>query len=128
MKLESQITNNHSSLIYNQSKRRSTPVENVRQIHPFYAKQSQCQVRQNQPKHFCNNEIRAIGHLVIQTNKAKNKANLTQNKPNSNPIKPKTNPIQSQFVLQRTGFIKQTFLLQYQKIVYKILLARKEKS
>jgi len=34
MKLEYQITNN-------QSKRRSTPVENVRQITPFYAKQSQ---------------------------------------------------------------------------------------
>jgi len=41
MKLESQITNNHSSLIDNQSKRRSTPVENVRQITPFYAKQTQ---------------------------------------------------------------------------------------
>jgi len=52
MKLESQITNieaqrksrlfgNHSSLIDNQSKKRSTPVENVRQINPFYAKQTQ---------------------------------------------------------------------------------------
>ncbi len=43
MKLESQITNNHSSLIDNQSKRRSTTVENSLQINPFYAKQSQFQ-------------------------------------------------------------------------------------
>ena len=52
MKLESQITNieaqrksrlfgNQSSLIDNQSKRRSTTVENSLQITPFYAKQSQ---------------------------------------------------------------------------------------
>ncbi len=58
MKLESQITNieaqrksrllgNHSSLIDNQSKRRSTTVENSLQITPFYAKQSQFQVGQN---------------------------------------------------------------------------------
>ena len=73
---------------------RSTPVENVRQITPFYAKQSQSQARQKQPKHFCNNEIRENGHLVIQTkqtqfkaNKAKNKPNLTQFKANSNPSK-----------------------------------------
>ena len=41
MKLESQITNNHSSLIDNQSKKRSTTVENSLQITPFYAKQTQ---------------------------------------------------------------------------------------
>ncbi len=41
MKLESQITNNHSSLIDNQSKRPSTTVENSLQINPFYAKQTQ---------------------------------------------------------------------------------------
>ncbi len=52
MKLESQITNNHSSLIDieaqrksrplgNQSKRHSTPVENIRQITPYLKKQSQ---------------------------------------------------------------------------------------
>ena len=44
MKLKSQIINNQSSLIDNQLKRRSTPVENVRQITPFYAKQTQSQV------------------------------------------------------------------------------------
>jgi hypothetical protein len=75
--------------------RPSTTVENVRQISPFYAKQSQCQVGQNQHKYFYNNEIRKIGQLVIQTkqtqfkaNKANFKPNLTQNKPNKNPIKP----------------------------------------
>ena len=71
----------------------STTVENSLQITPFYAKQSQSQVGQNQHKYFCINEIRKIGQLVIQTkqtqfkpNKAKNKANLSQNKANSNPI------------------------------------------
>ena len=71
----------------------STTVENSLQISPFYAKQSQSQVRQNQHKHFCDNEICKNGQLVIQTkqtqfkaNKAKNKPNLTQNKPNSKPI------------------------------------------
>ena len=47
MKLESQITNNHSSLIDNQSKRPSTTVEKALQITPFYAKQSQSQIGQN---------------------------------------------------------------------------------
>ena len=72
----------------------STTVENSLQIHPFYAKQSQCQVSQNQPKHFVINEIRRNRQLVIQTkqtqfkaNKAKNKPNLTQFKANSNPNK-----------------------------------------
>jgi hypothetical protein len=36
---------------------RSTQVENVRQINPFYAKQSQSQVRQNKHKPRDNNEI-----------------------------------------------------------------------
>jgi hypothetical protein len=62
---------------------------------PFYAKQTQSQVRQKEPKHFCNNEIRENGHLVIQTKQSQFKANLTQNKPNSNPIKAKTNPIKA---------------------------------
>jgi len=68
---------------------RSTTVENSLQITPFYAKQTQCQVGQNQHKHFCNNEIRHNGQLVIQKkqsqfkpNKAKNKPNLTQFKAN----------------------------------------------
>ena len=71
----------------------STTVENVRQITPFYAKQTQFQKWQNQHKLFCNNEICKIRQLVIQTkqtqfkaNKAKNKPNLTQFKANSNPI------------------------------------------
>jgi len=86
----------------NQPAKRSTTVENSLQINPFYAKQSQCQVSQNQPKYFVINEIRRNGQLVIQTkqtqfkaNKAKNKPNLTQNKPNSNPIQTQTKPIQS---------------------------------
>ena len=81
----------HFSSLY--TNLRSTTVENSLQITPFYAKQSQSQVSQKQRKLFCDKQIRIVGHLVIQTNKAKNK-------PNSNPIKPKQtqfNPIQSQF-------------------------------
>ena len=58
---------NFSSLFTNL---RSTPVENVRQITPFYAKQSQSQVGQNQPKLLYDKYICNLGHLVIQTNKA----------------------------------------------------------
>ncbi len=65
----------------------STTVENSLQISPFYAKQSQSQVRQNQHKHFCNNEICKNGQLVIQTKQTQFKANKAKNKPNSNPIK-----------------------------------------
>jgi len=77
MKLESQITNNHSSLIDNQSKGRSTPVENVRQITPFYAKQTQFYA------------------FIARKRRFHEKTNpiQTQFKPNSKPIKPKTNPI-----------------------------------
>ena len=69
----------------------STPVENVRQITPFYAKQSQSQVRQKQHKHLCSNEILKNGHLVIQTNKAK------------------TNPIQTQ-LLQRAKLMQSVYI------------------
>jgi hypothetical protein len=92
MKLESQITNtqyrrsrhigNHSSLIDNQSKRRSTPVKNVRQITPFYAKQTQFWKWQNEHKHLRNNDIRKNGQLVIQTKQSQFKPNKAKNKPN----------------------------------------------
>jgi hypothetical protein len=75
----------------------STTVENSLQITPFYAKQTQSQVRQNQHKIFINNEIRVNGQLVIQTKQTQFKANKAKNKPNSNPIKANSNPIQSQF-------------------------------
>jgi len=97
MKLESQITNNHSSLIDNQSKRRSTTVENSLQITPFYAKQSQFWKCQKQHKHFCNNEIRKNGQLVIQTKQTQFKSNKAKNKPNSNPIKPKQTQFKPNF-------------------------------
>ena len=61
---------------------RSTTVENSLQINPFYAKQSQCQVSQNQPKYFVINEIRKNGQLVIQTKQTQFKANKAKNKPN----------------------------------------------
>jgi hypothetical protein len=93
MKLESQITNNHSSLIDNQSKRRSTTVENVRQIHPFYAKQTQFEGGPNEHKHYCSNEIRNFRHFDGPKNKAK-----------TNPIKANSNPIQSQFKPKQTQF------------------------
>jgi len=69
MKLESQITNNHSSLIDNQSKRPSTTVEIALQISPFM---------QNKP-----NFMRFSPENDDLT---KNKPNLSQNKPNSKPI------------------------------------------
>ena len=63
---------------------RSTPVENVRQIHLFYAKQSQfysffAQKRRFQEK---TNPIQT----QFKPNLTQNKPNLTQFKPNSNPI------------------------------------------
>jgi hypothetical protein len=54
----------------------STPVENVRQINPFYAKQSQFQKCQNQHKHLLNNEIRKIRHLAGVQKQTQFKANL----------------------------------------------------
>ncbi len=69
----------------------STTVENVRQITPFYAKQSQSQVGQKQRKLFFSNEILKNGHLVIQTNKAK------------------TNPIQTQ-LLQRAKLMQSVYI------------------
>jgi hypothetical protein len=90
MKLESQITNtqyrrsrhigNHSSLIDNQSKRRSTPVENVRQITSFYAKQSQFYAFLTGKRRF-HQKTNPI-QTQFKANKANNKPNLTQNKPN----------------------------------------------
>ena len=90
-----------SSLITNVP---STFVENPLQIDPFYAKQSQSQVRSNQHKHLFNNEIRKYRHLVIQTNKA-----------NSNPIKAKTNPIQTQFVERVKNDAKFVFTKDYEE-------------
>ena len=71
----------------------STTVENSLQITPFYAKQSQSQVCQNQHKHFCNNEIRQDRHLAIQTKQSQFKPNKAKNKPNLTQFKPKTKPI-----------------------------------
>jgi hypothetical protein len=71
----------------------STTVENVRQISTFYAKQTQSQVHQNQPKLLYDKYIRKCGQLVIQTNKAK-----------TNPIKANSNPIQSQLKPKQTQF------------------------
>ncbi|MBW7991387.1 MAG: hypothetical protein FVQ84_15435 [Planctomycetes bacterium] len=84
----------------------STTVEKALQITPFYAKQSQCQVGQNQrnllyDKHICKN-----GQLVIQTKQS-------QNKPNSKPIKPKTKPIQTQSKPIQTQFQTSDICLQF---------------
>ncbi len=65
-----------------QPAKRSTTVENIRQITPFYAKQSQFWKCQKQHKHFCNNEIRKNGQLVIQTKQTQLKPKQTQFKPN----------------------------------------------
>jgi hypothetical protein len=77
---------------------RSTPVENVRQISPFYAKQSQSQVRQIHHKLFYSNEIRVNGQLVKSDKQSQNKPNLSQNKPNSNPIALKPKMTQSEYL------------------------------
>jgi hypothetical protein len=77
----------------------STTVENVRQITPFYAKQTQFQKWQNEHKYFLNNKIRKFRHFDECQNKAKTnpiKANSNPIKANSNPIKANSNPIQSQ--------------------------------
>jgi fructose-specific phosphotransferase system IIA component len=64
---------------------RSTPVENVRQINPFYAKQTQfCAFFTGKRRfHQKTNPIQT----QFKANKANNKPNLSQNKANSNPIK-----------------------------------------
>ncbi|MBC8470737.1 MAG: hypothetical protein H8D56_14790 [Planctomycetes bacterium] len=74
----------------------------------YYAKQTQSQVPQNQPKLFCDKQIRALGHLVIRKNKPKTnpiqsqfKPKQTQFKPKQTQNKAKTKPIQTQF---QTGF------------------------
>jgi hypothetical protein len=91
MKLESQITSNHSSLIDNQSKRRSTPVENVRQITSFYAKQTQFYAFFARKRRFHE----------------KTKPIQTQLKPKQsqfNPIQSQFNPKQTQFKANQTQF------------------------
>ena len=73
----------HFSSLY--TNLRSTTVENIRQITPFYAKQTQFQKWNNEHKYFLSNEIRNFRHFDGWKNKAK-----------TNPIKAKTNPIQTQ--------------------------------
>jgi hypothetical protein len=99
MKLESQITNNHSSLIDNQSKRRSTPVENVRQINPFYAKQSQFDGGSNEHKLRYQKQLQDIIPLAQAKKQSQFKPNLSQNKPNSNPIKANLPPFKGTYLL-----------------------------
>jgi len=82
MKLESQITNNQSSLIDNQSKRPSTTVEIALQIHSILTNKPKVKYAKINVSSFVTSNYVHVGQLVIQTNKA----NQTQNKPNSNPI------------------------------------------
>jgi len=92
---------------------RSTSVESALQISPFYAKQTQCQVRPNQPKLLHDKQIRKNGHLVDQTKQTQ-----------TNPIKAKTNPIQTQ-LLQRPKLMQSVYL---QRIMKKMRLwAKKNK-
>jgi hypothetical protein len=62
----------------------STPVENIRQINPFYAKQTQFYAFFTGKRRF-HQKTKPI-QTQFKPNKAKNKPNLTQNKPNSKPI------------------------------------------
>jgi len=75
----------------------STSVEKALQISPFYAKQTQCQVRQNEHKLLYDNDICKNGHLVIQTNKPKTNPKQTQLNPIQSQFKPNSKPIQTQF-------------------------------
>jgi len=82
MKLESQITNNHSSIIDNQSKRPSTSVEIALQIHSILTNKPNVKYAKININAYITMSCVSLGHLVIQTNKP----NLSQNKANSNPI------------------------------------------
>ena len=87
----------------------STTVENSLQITPFYAKQSQSQVGQKQPKLFCDKYIRSSGTIGYSDKQSQNKPNLSQNKPNSNPIKANTNPIVSKAKNERFCAAKELY-------------------
>jgi len=63
MKLESQITNNHSSLIDNQSKRHLYNSRDSSTNPLYFNKQTQSQVRQKQRKLFYDKEIRTSGTI-----------------------------------------------------------------
>jgi hypothetical protein len=65
---------------------RSTTVENVRQINPFYAKQSQFQKRQNEYNLRHNKQLQDFVPLSGAKKQTQFKANKAKNKPNSNPI------------------------------------------
>jgi hypothetical protein len=96
MKLESKITNNQSSLIDNQSKKRSTTVENSLQITPFYAKQSQFQKCKMNINTFLAMRYENLDTLMGAKTKPKQtqlKPIQTQFKANKAKYKPKTNPI-----------------------------------
>ena len=62
----------------------STPVENIRQITTFYAKQTQFYVFLAWKRRF-HEKTNPI-QTQFKANLTQNKPNLTQNKPNSNPI------------------------------------------
>jgi len=100
MKLESQITNNHSSIIDNQSKKPSTTVEIALQIHSILTNKPKVKYAKiNISTYFTRGYVHA-GHLVIQTNKPKQ----TQFKPNSNPIQTQFNPIKANFNAKQSQF------------------------
>ncbi len=64
----------------------STSVKNVRQISPFYAKQTQLTKCPNRRKLFYNNELCKYDQSDESQKQTQNKPNLTQYKPNSKPI------------------------------------------
>ena len=76
----------------------STTVENSLQITPFYAKQTQSQVRQNQRKFFCDKYIRTSVTFGYSENKPNSNPIQTQFKPISKPNKPNSNPTCSELV------------------------------
>jgi hypothetical protein len=66
-------------------------------LHPFYAKQTQSQVRSNKRKLSVFKVLCKSGQLVIQTNKPKTNPIQSQLKPKQTQFKPKTNPIKANF-------------------------------
>jgi hypothetical protein len=77
------IINSKSSII---NRKPSTTVENVRQITPFYAKQSQFQKRQNEYNLRHNKQLQDFVPLSGAKKQTQFKPNKAKNKPNSNPI------------------------------------------
>ncbi len=92
----------------------STSVENVLQISPFYAKQTQFTKCPNRLNYLYNNELCDFYQSDKSQKQTQFKPNQTQFKPISRPNKAKTNPIQTQFV-ERAKLMQSVYLQRIMK-------------